>query len=199
LTNVSDPRDCPYVGLDPFEKAYEPFFFGREQDSRVIADHIVSRPITVLYGPSGVGKTSVLNVGVPAVLQLRRGPAWLIATLRDWQDPNAIERLAIKAFRAALPAGSKDSEGRGGFRRLISAMRATRQPLLLILDQFEEYFLYRSKDDLTPAEKALGALLVRQDLDLHVLIAVRDDSLHLLVKLRAIFSGKWVSPSHPLS
>jgi hypothetical protein len=170
LSGLADPRDCPYVGLDPFEKAYERFFFGRERDSRVIADHVVSRPITVLYGPSGVGKSSVLNVGLPHALRDRA--AWIIATLRDWQDPNAIEQRAIEAPRQ-VPA----------------LLRATKRPLLLILDQFEEYFLYRTDNRLTLAEKTLGELLARRNLDLHVLISLREDSLHQLEKLRAIVPG----------
>ena len=188
MTGVSDPRDCPYVGLDPFEKAYERFFFGREQDSRVIADHVVSRQITVLYGASGVGKSSVLNVGLSAAL--RRRALWMIATLRDWQDPDAVEQHAIEALQAVLPAGIKNSQGHARFpRQVVGALRATGQPLLLILDQFEEYFLYRTERLLNSAEKALSELLARRDLDVHVLISLRDDSLHLLDNLRAIVPG----------
>lgn len=187
MTGLADPRACPYVGLDPFEKAYEPFFFGREQDSRVIADHVVSRAITVLYGPSGVGKSSVLNVGLPAALR-RRAP-WTVVTLRDWQDPNAIEQRAIEALQAALPTGKQNSHSRSRFaRQVVGVLRTTKQPLVLILDQFEEYFLYRT-ENLLEVEKALGALLTRRDLDVHVIIGLRDDSLHLLDKARAIFPG----------
>ena len=187
MTGLADPRDCPYVGLDPFEKAYERFYFGREQDSRVIADHVASRSITVLYGPSGVGKSSVLNVGLPTALR-RRAP-WTIVTLRDWQDPEAIERHAVEALRAALPDGVKNSQRHTRFpRQVVGALRATKQPLLLILDQFEEYFLYPSESH-RDAERALGALIAQRRLDMHVLIALRDDFLHLLDRLRAIVPG----------
>jgi hypothetical protein len=186
LTGPADPRKCPYVGLDPFVPAYERFFFGREQESRVVADHVASRPITVLYGPSGVGKSSVLNVGLPAALRRRRRP-WMIVTLRDWQDPNTIEETAIDALEAALPAARKIRlKGVRSPLRLVAAVRAAKRPLLLILDQFEEYFLYRSETLLARAEQELGKLLATRKLDVHLLIALRDDSLHLLDKLRAI-------------
>ena len=70
MTGAADPQDCPYVGLDPFDKAYEDFFFGRKRDSRVLADHVLSRQVTVLYGPSGVGKSSVLRAGVVQTLRV---------------------------------------------------------------------------------------------------------------------------------
>jgi hypothetical protein len=188
LNGALDPRDCPYVGLDPFEKSYEQFFFGRKQDSEVIVDHVFSRRITVLYGPSGVGKSSVLNVGVAAAL--RRPAPWMIVALREWQDPNTIEQRAIEALKAALPAGIKNSQGHARFpRQVVGALRAAGQPLLVILDQFEEYFHYRAEDQLTAVERALATLLARRDLKIHLLIALRDDSLHLLAKLRAIFPG----------
>jgi hypothetical protein len=114
----------------------------------------------------------------------------MIAMLRDWQDPNAVEQHAIEALHATIPAGIKNSQGHARFlRQVVGALRATRQPLLLILDQFEEYFLYRTENLLSSMEEALGALLARRELDVHALFSLRDDSLHLLDKLRAIVPG----------
>ena len=189
MTDRADPQDCPYVGLDPFEKTYEEFFFGREQDSRVLADHVMSRRVTVLYGPSGVGKSSVLNVGLPRELGERS--LWTIITLRDWQDPSAIQQRAIEALRGAIPADlAKDDRLDGSFAQLaLAAQQATKRSLLLVLDQFEEYFLYRSDSQRSPAERGFSELLARRDFDLRLLIGIRDDSLHLLDRLRAAIPG----------
>jgi hypothetical protein len=189
LTDRADPQDCPYVGLDPFEKTYEDFFFGREQDSRVLADHVMSRRVTVLYGPSGVGKSSVLNVGLPRELNERS--LWTIITLRDWQDPGTIEQRAIDALRGALtPDLAKSSDPSAGFAQLaLAAQQATKRSLLLVLDQFEEYFLYQSDRIRSPAERGISELLARRDLDLRLLFGLRDDSLHLLDRLRAVIPG----------
>lgn len=189
MTDRADPQDCPYVGLDPFEKTYEEFFFGREQDSRVLADHVMSRRVTVLYGPSGVGKSSVLNVGLPRELNERS--LWTIITLRDWQDPSTIEQRAIDALRGALtPDLAKSSDLSGGFAQLaLAAQWATKRSLLLVLDQFEEYFLYQSDRMRSPAERGISELLARRDFDLRLLFGLRDDSLHLLDRLRAVIPG----------
>jgi tetratricopeptide (TPR) repeat protein len=189
LTDRADPQDCPYVGLDPFEKTYEEFFFGREQDSRVLADHVMYRRVTVLYGPSGVGKSSVLNVGLPRELNERS--LWTVITLRDWQDPSTIEQRAIDALRGALtPDLANSSDLSGGFAQLaLEAQQATKRSLLLVLDQFEEYFQYQSNRMRSPAERGISELLARRDLDLRLLFGLRDDSLHLLDRLRAAIPG----------
>jgi hypothetical protein len=189
LTDRAEPQDCPYVGLDPFEKTYEKFFFGREQDSRVLADHVMYRRVTVLYGPSGVGKSSVLNVGLPRELNERS--LWTVITLRDWQDPSTIEQRAIDALRSALtPDLANSSDLSGGFAQLaLEAQQATKRSLLLVLDQFEEYFQYQSNRMRSPAERGISELLARRNLDLRLLFGLRDDSLHLLDRLRAAIPG----------
>lgn len=189
MTDRADPQDCPYVGLDPFEKTYEEFFFGREQDSRVLADCVMSRRVTVLYGPSGVGKSSVLNVGLPREMNERS--LWTIVTLRDWQDPGAIEQRAIDALQGALPVDLTQNDAlRGDFsEQALAAQQKTKRSLLMILDQFEEYFLYQGDRTRSPVERGISALLARRDLDLRLLIGVRDNSLHLLDRLRAAIPG----------
>src|SRR3712207_9023495 len=51
---------CPYTTL--FRSAL--LFFGREHETEVIAANLQAARLTVLYGPSGVGKSSVLRAGV---------------------------------------------------------------------------------------------------------------------------------------
>jgi ABC-type phosphate transport system ATPase subunit len=54
----------PFKGLMPYEEADALFFFGREADCGVIASNLMASRLTILYGPSGVGKSSVLDAGV---------------------------------------------------------------------------------------------------------------------------------------
>jgi formylglycine-generating enzyme required for sulfatase activity len=188
VSAAADPRECPYVGLDPFERAHADYFFGRRRESRIIADHVLARPVTVLYGPSGVGKSSILNVGVPAALrqiaEAEREQAepgqpnaaaagaegtdgdFIVRWLRDWQDPD--KARAVLAGWLAEPAD---------------------RPVLLILDQFEEYFLYRDRLGMSALDRALGDLAARRDLRVHLLFGVRDDALYQLDRLRAVVPG----------
>src|SRR5689334_24937468 len=54
----------PYRGLEPFDESDAPFFFGRERETRLIIASLFASPLTLLYGASGVGKSSVLRAGV---------------------------------------------------------------------------------------------------------------------------------------
>ena len=55
----------------PFTEEQAPFFFGRDAEREIITANLIAARLTLLYGPSGVGKSSVLNAGV--VHHLRRG------------------------------------------------------------------------------------------------------------------------------
>ena len=59
------PRS-PYKGLAPFaDTAIDAMlFFGREQDVEIVCANVVASRLTVLYGPSGVGKSSLLAAAV---------------------------------------------------------------------------------------------------------------------------------------
>jgi hypothetical protein len=57
-------RRSPYQGLIPYEADDAPFFFGRERETRLITANLFAAPLTLLYGASGVGKSSVLRAGV---------------------------------------------------------------------------------------------------------------------------------------
>ena len=56
----------PYRGLLPFgdSELDALLFFGRERERDVIVANLIASRLTVLYGPSGVGKSSLLRAGV---------------------------------------------------------------------------------------------------------------------------------------
>ena len=64
-------RECPYAGLMPFTEEQAEFFFGREAEREIITANLMASRLTLLYGPSGVGKSSVLNAGVAHDLRAR--------------------------------------------------------------------------------------------------------------------------------
>ena len=161
---MSERDDCPFVGLPPFSDEHARYFFGREHDATLIVDNLLARPVTVLYGASGTGKSSILNVGIPAILQRELGQFghW---PRSEWQEPAQLTGWLDKVVATAKPE----------------------QPLILIFDQFEEYFLYRTAATAEEFERPLASLLSRTDLEVHLLLSLRSDALHLLDGLRLRF------------
>ena len=61
----------PYKGLAPFGESEldAQLFFGRERDREIVVANLIAARLTVLYGPSGVGKSSLLRAGVARALR----------------------------------------------------------------------------------------------------------------------------------
>ncbi|BAT53544.1 WD-40 repeat-containing protein [Nostoc sp. NIES-3756] len=55
---------APYRGLVPYSQTDSLFFFGREKEQQIIIQNLRTSRLTVLYGDSGVGKSSLLRAGV---------------------------------------------------------------------------------------------------------------------------------------
>lgn len=54
----------PWKGLDSYNYSDKSIFFGRNNEIETLIDTIVNNRFTILYGPSGVGKSSLLNAGI---------------------------------------------------------------------------------------------------------------------------------------
>ena len=63
--------ESPYRGLRPYTEAEAAFFFGREAEGEIVAANLLGARLTLLYGPSGVGKSSILLAGVVSRLRER--------------------------------------------------------------------------------------------------------------------------------
>ncbi len=72
-------KDNPWPGLESFEEDAHAFFFGRDREIKLLRDHVLDSQVTVLYGRSGLGKTSLLQAGLFPSLRERH----LLADLRS--------------------------------------------------------------------------------------------------------------------
>ena len=112
----------PYKGLAAFEDSDLDalLFFGRARDTEVIAANLLASRLTVLYGPSGVGKSSVLRAGVARHLRSVAPQAQVVV---------------------------HDSWAGGAGRDLLRGLDGAND-VYLLLDQFEEVFAYRGASSL---------------------------------------------------
>jgi hypothetical protein len=184
---------CPYVGLVPFFEKDAEFFYGRREESKIIAANLRAARLTLLYGPSGVGKSSVLRAGVVSPLrdiashdlEARGAPDFAVVFFSSWaSDPiEGLSKTILSAVQDCL--AQKTIDPIPASRSLVNIIKTWTErygiELLIILDQFEEYFLYHGDESGagTFADEFPQAI---NDANLRArfLVSMRDDALSKL-------------------
>nr|WP_062330795.1 ATP-binding protein [Herbidospora sakaeratensis] len=188
----------PYVGLRAFraDDAYR--FFGRERAAHDLAAHWQANRLTILHGPSGAGKTSLLQAGVLPLLDPETtdtlpvgrvsygsafpvvdGATYPTAALPPQHNPHVFALLSAWAPRES-PARLAGLTLESFLRSRPARQDPYGDPMLVLLaiDQAEELFddfaqrqVYREWF-LDQLKRALDA-----DKNLRLLMCVRDDHL----------------------
>jgi len=163
-------EDNPWVGLQEFTEEIQSFFHGREDETESLLNRVRRRVLTVLFGQSGLGKSSLLQAGLFPRLRAERflpvyirlcykggGPEMETPTLREQvkefitsEVSRAIERGELSAKRGdepfVSPVPSADESMWRYLHRRVSGLRdRDGQPVVpvLVFDQFEEIFTHR--------------------------------------------------------
>lgn len=140
----------PYKGLQAFQEADAPDFFGRQ----ALIDHLIERlhqssehfRFLAVVGPSGSGKSSAVRAGL--VPTIRRGALdnsqdWFVATMIPGAAPlrelsDAISRIALEPQPDLENNLRVDDHGLG--KAVKNLLPEAETELLLVIDQFEEIF-----------------------------------------------------------
>jgi WD40 repeat protein len=161
--------ESPYKGLASFADSELDalLFFGREREIAAVAANVLASRLTVLYGPSGVGKSSLLYAGVARRLRgLGEAPVVVHDTWAEDPAGRLIASVQAECGELGATAGLVDT---------VAAAAQQNGELHLLLDNFEEYMLYHGVEG--PLSTALPELLRRPGLRVNVLLALRDDAL----------------------
>jgi hypothetical protein len=154
-------RDSPWPGLDPFDETDREYFHGRSAESGELLRQVRRELLTVLFGRSGLGKTSLLKAGLfpllrdedylPVYVRLDHAegaPALREQIYREIQTACAADRV-----QATQPAGD-ESLWSFFHRRDVEFWSEKNRPVkpVIVFDQFEEIF---TLDQETEASRAL--------------------------------------------
>ena len=212
----------PYIGLVPFSEDDALVFFGRDRETKVISANLRTRRLTLLFGPTAVGKSSVLMAGVvPNLRALNSKPQLAYAGLWesapevygfDLSEKFAYLRDGIKGLQRRLVIVTAFSKWSGNplislkdeicnalseslpdvFTKEITEDLATSPlpfmlqaiteyrevlELLIILDQFEEFFVYHPVKQKVADEFAdeFCRAVTTPELRANFLISIRED------------------------
>lgn len=171
----------PYVGLRPFDASERERFFGRDQDRQVFVDLVLAHRFTLLFAGSGVGKSSLLRA---AVLPQLTDPAHEnLDAVYCWKwagDPLTSIRTATLdelIRRGRLEESARRELSDLPLPRLFEICgQVCRCPLVLVLDQFEEFFYYhRGAAGFPVYREQIVRLILDERLPLSVVISMRED------------------------
>jgi WD40 repeat protein len=194
---ASSEPGSPYVGLVPYDEEDAAFFFGREEEKRIVSGNLRASRLTLLYGESGVGKTSLLRAGVLHDLREqvhvvaergRERAPFAICAFAGWRDEPLPALLETIRGAVAEASDGRDlaswhpGEAVDGVLRSWTERART---ILVVLDQFEDYFLYHpdeAGEDTFGAE--FPALVNEPNLRVNFLVSIREDALAKLDRFK---------------
>jgi hypothetical protein len=182
----------PYPGLRPFESQEADIFFGRETQVDAMVDRLARHRLLAVAGSSGCGKSSLVRAGLLEALEMgllaAAGPVWRFVALRPGGHP--MTELAAALLVALGDPHSPDDVAlrRARLERgplsLIEELRERPLPddgnLLILVDQFEEVFRYRSLAGREEAEAFVALLLASATearVPIYVVLTMRSDFL----------------------
>ena len=162
----------PYKFLDYYEAKDAAIFFGRQQETHRLSSLIHAHRLVLLYGASGVGKTSLLMAGVTPKLE-RADPPYETIYVRALENPAQVIRRKVqrKWPEVHLPEGGPLVDF------LDAATRTIGRTLVILLDQFEEFFIRQAPECRTAFIAELGALYDAHDVPVKVVLCLREDWL----------------------
>lgn len=142
-------RNNPWPGLESFEESSRDYFHGREAEAEDLLRRVVDAPLTVLFGKSGLGKTSLLKAGLfprlreksflPVLVRLDIRPD--APELGDQLRENLLAAFARERIDAP-PFNDGESLWEYLHRADLELWSEQNYPLtpVLVIDQFEEVF-----------------------------------------------------------
>ncbi len=188
MATSPDNSFCPYKGLQPYTEADSKYFFGRTSEQGIIITNLFGMSLTVFYGASGVGKSSVLRAGV--VPRLRQEPPdGVVVVFNSWQSEDFLSALKSEVAKQA-GATIKVDPALPLDEFLAETQRALALPLFLIFDEFEEYFLYHPPSPSADAFEASFARAVnRRSVQVNFFLSLREDGISKLDRFQSRIPG----------
>jgi type II secretory pathway pseudopilin PulG len=148
----------PWLGLVSFTEETRGFFHGREEEAAELGRRVQRKLLTVLFGQSGLGKTSILQAGLVPRLRPEGFCPVYVRLDYDPAAPSPAEQIKRAMFLATDAAGTWTQSGSAVAGETLWEFLHHRDDVLkdaggrtlipiLIFDQFEEIFTLAQSDD----------------------------------------------------
>lgn len=157
---VTVDADHPWLGLAAFTEETQRFFFGRDAEIAEIFVRVRDNTLTILYGQSGLGKSSLLGAGLLPKLRVEDYRPVQIRLRYDATDPPLLDQVFAELEKVGLLGTTRPAtlwewlhhrESRPG--------DFDTRPPVLVFDQFEEIFTLGQRAERLEETRALFAQL----------------------------------------
>ena len=176
-----ETQHSPFKFLDAYEQKDLKIFFGRKTETEALYDALSGVKHLLVYGPSGAGKTSLIECG----LRNQFSPAdWYAISIRRGENMTASIYTAINEAlenkldldpKSGLPI-DKDLNLGKAIDQLFGELF---QPIFLLFDQFEELLISGHEEEKVDFFKQLNQL-IRYKVPCRVLLIMREEFIGYL-------------------
>ena len=163
----------PFKYLDPYSEEDTHIFFGRETETAILSDLVSGSKITLVYGQSGTGKTSLVQAGLAKFLNQRNSNRLFVRRQ---------ENLNQSLLRSLINRGGEEETERNPVYAALNLVLNSGKPLYLIFDQFEELFILGDPEEENVFGQTLMPLL-EPDLPVKCIFTLREEYLGRLYSI----------------
>ena len=160
----------PFKFLDPYGKEDRDIFFGREREIDELYHRVFESRIMLVYGESGTGKSSLVHCGLANKF---RDTDWLPLNIR--RGDNIIESTASAIQDSARTPQNYKLISTSLFKKAVRSLYIDYyKPIFFIFDQFEELFIFGSKEEKNALIQLIKAL-IESDIQCRFIFIMREE------------------------
>ena len=158
--------------LDSYTKEDKEIFFGRRKEIEALYQLTLKAKLLLLYGPTGVGKSSLLQCGLANRLE-----NWEALFVRREDNIN----LALKrAISTAIKIEDENLEVTGNILEDLQTLHLCKMnTIYLVFDQFEELYISGSEDERLLFLQQIKEL-AKSRLNIKIILTIREEYIAFL-------------------
>jgi WD40 repeat protein len=163
-------QKSPFKFLDSYTKDDREIFFGRDREIEELYQKVFDSKLLLVYGVSGTGKSSLIHCGLANKFQ---ETDWLPLVIR--RGGNMIESMGTGIINASITPQQVKLKSPAEFKKGVRSLYLDHyKPAFFIFDQFEELFIFGSKEERESFVQVIRALL-DTDLQCRFIFILREE------------------------